>query len=414
MQHHHLCRNIVILKIICKNLTLIKKINPVIDKLNKYLSLQIFAAILLGALVGVYFPGFAVRLQWVARSFVSVIEPFVPPVIFLSIVSVFGSLENLKLAGRITAKAIIYFAVVSTLAIVFGICSALIIRPGRIDRSLVESMPSARLISADYGGWLKVVMQNSMLLLFVLAVAIGIFINRLSNRDQVVKVFEQMKSILLSLLRFIFLLAPIVAFCGIAYTVGRFGLDRLVPIGKMLAGTYITMFLFVAIVLGSFLAGLKVNFFTFLGSIKNELLYALGTSSSSSVIPLLLEKLEKLGLKRPVVMLVTATGNSLNLNGTSIYLGMAVMFLAQLYNVSFSFAEICGMVVVILLTSKGASGIPGTGFLALVTTVGSIHKIPVEGLAILLSIDRFMSEARAITNTIGHAVAALVISRSES
>ena len=182
----------------------------------------------------------------------------------------------------------------------------------------------------------------------------------------------------------------------------------------MLAGTYITMFLFVAVILGSVLAALKVNLYSYLGSIKNELLYALGTSSSSSVIPLLLEKLEKVGLKRPVVSLVTVTGNSLNLNGTCIYLGMAVIFLAQLYNVSFSWMELSGIVVIILLTSKGASGIPGTGFLALVTTIGSIHKIPVEGLAVLLSIDRFMSEARAITNTIGHAVAALIISRSES
>lgn len=393
---------------------LIEKTDLVIDKLNKTLSLQIFAAIILGALAGVCFPSFAIRLQWVGSLFVSVIEPFVPPVIFLSIVSVFGSLENLKLAGRITAKAIFYFAVVSTLAIIFGICSALIIHPGKIDRSLVESIEPARVISTQYEGWLKFVMQNGMLLLFVLAVAIGILINRLANRNQVVKVFEQLKSIVLRILRYLFLLAPIVTFSGIAYTVGRFGLDTLVPIGKMLAGTYITMFLFIALILGSLLAGLKVNVYTFLGSIKNELLYALGTSSSSSVIPLLLEKLEKIGLKRPVVRLVTVTGNSLNLNGTCIYLGMSVIFLAQLYNVSFSISELAGIVVIILLTSKGASGIPGTGFLALVTTVSSIHKIPVEGLAVLLSIDRFMSEARAITNTVGHAIAALVISKSES
>jgi len=395
-------------------LTPIANTDPIIDKLNKTLSLQIFVAIIFGALVGVYFPGFAVKLQWVGRLFVSVIEPLVPPVIFLSIVSVVGSLENLKVAGRITAKAIIYFTVVSTVAIIFGICSALIIRPGKIDRSLVEAIVPSKVISTQYEGWLKVVMQNSMLLLFILAVVIGIVINRLAKRDRVVKVFEQLKSIVLRLLRYVFLLAPIVTFSGIAYTVGRFGLDTLLPIGKMLAGTYITMFLFVAVVLGSVLAALKVNLYTYLGSIKNELLYALGTSSSSSVIPLLLEKLEKVGLKRPVVSLVTVTGNSLNLNGTCIYLGMAVVFLAQLYNVSFSFTELAGVVVIILLTSKGASGIPGTGFLALVTTIGSIHKIPVEGLAVLLSIDRFMSEARAITNTIGHAIAALVISRSES
>ncbi|OWK69076.1 hypothetical protein CBW18_18565 [Pedobacter sp. AJM] len=414
MRPHHLYRNIAILKINRNHLRLIDKTDLVIDKLNKTLSLQIFIAIILGALAGVCFPHFAVRLQWVGSLFVLVIEPFVPPVIFLSIVSVFGSLENLKLAGRITAKAILYFAVVSTLAIIFGMCSALIIHPGKIDRSLVESIEPAKVMTTYYEGWLKFVMQNGMLLLFVLAVAIGILINRLANRDAVVNIFEHLKSTVLRVLRYLFLLAPVITFSGIAYTVGRFGLDTLVPIGKLLAGTYITMFLFIALILGSLLAGLKVNLYTFLGLIKNELLYALGTSSSSSVIPLLLEKLEKIGLKTPVVRLVTVTGNSLNLNGTCIYLGMSVIFLAQLYNVSFSLTELAGIVVIILLTSKGASGIPGTGFLALVTTVGSIHQIPVEGLAILLSIDRFMSEARAITNTVGHAIAALIISKSES
>jgi aerobic C4-dicarboxylate transport protein len=252
-----------------------------------------------------------------------------------------------------------------------------------------------------------------MLIILVLAIAIGLFINQYKYRNEVIRVIDQIKLTLLKLLRYIFLLAPIVTFCGIAYTVGRYGLDTLVPIGKMLAGTYIAMFLFVLIVLGSLLATFKVNVFTFLGNIKNELLYALGTSSSSSVIPLLMERLEGLGLKQPVVRLVTVTGNSLNLNGTCIYLGMSVVFLAQLNNISFSFSELCSIVMIVLLTSKGASGIPGTGFLALVTTVGSIHKIPVEGLAVLLSIDRFMSEARAITNTIGHSVAALVVSKSE-
>ena len=352
-------------------------------------------------------------MQWVGTSFVTVIEPFVPPIIFLSIVSLFGSLENLKLAGRITIKALVYFIGMSSMAIVFGICSALLIKPGRIDKGFLGGISPPKVEESNYHDWLNVVLQNSMLIILVLAIAIGLFVNQYKYRNEVIRVIDQLKMTLLKLLRYIFLLAPIVTFCGIAYTVGRYGLDTLVPIGKMLAGTYIAMFLFVLIVLGSLLAAFKVNVFTFLGNIKNELLYALGTSSSSSVIPLLMERLEGLGLKQPVVRLVTVTGNSLNLNGTCIYLGMSVMFLAQLNNISFSFSELCSIVMIVLLTSKGASGIPGTGFLALVTTVGSIHKIPVEGLAVLLSIDRFMSEARAITNTIGHGVAALVVSKSE-
>ncbi|RQO74773.1 glutamate/aspartate:proton symporter GltP [Pedobacter sp. KBW06] len=386
-------------------------LNP--NKLNRYLSLQILSAIVMGTLCGVYFPKAALQMQWVGTSFVTVIEPFVPPIIFLSIVSLFGSLENLRLAGRITVKALVYFVVVSSMAIVFGICSALLIKPGRIDKSFLGIISPPKVEESNYHEWLNVVLQNSMLIILVLAIAIGLFVNQYKYRNEVIRVIDQLKFTLLRLLRYIFLLAPIVTFCGIAYTVGRYGLDTLVPIGKMMAGTYIAMFLFVLIVLGSLLAAFKVNVFTFLGNIKNELLYALGTSSSSSVIPLLMERLEGLGLKQPVVRLVTVTGNSLNLNGTCIYLGMSVIFLAQLNNISFSFSELCNIVMIVLLTSKGASGIPGTGFLALVTTVGSIHKIPVEGLAVLLSIDRFMSEARAITNTIGHSVAALVVSKSE-
>ncbi len=394
-------------------MSILTKTDLNLHKLNRYLSLQILAAIVLGTLCGVYFPKFAIQMQWVGTSFVTVIEPFVPPIIFLSIVSLFGSLENLKLAGRITIKALVYFVVVSAVAIVFGICSALLIKPGRIDKGFLGAISPPKVAESNYDDWLNVVLQNSMLIILVLAIVIGLFINQYKHRNEVIRVIDRLKLTLLTLLRYLFLLAPIVTFCGIAYTVGRYGLDTLVPIGKMLAGTYIAMFLFVLIVLGSLLAAFKVNVFTFLGHIKNELLYALGTSSSSSVIPLLMEKLEGLGLKKPVVRLVTVTGNSLNLNGTCIYLGMSVMFLAQLNNISFSFSELCSIVMIVLLTSKGASGIPGTGFLALVTTVGSIHKIPVEGLAVLLSIDRFMSEARAITNTIGHSVAALVVSKSE-
>ncbi|SHF40417.1 aerobic C4-dicarboxylate transport protein [Pedobacter caeni] len=382
-----------------------------LHKLNRYLSLQILAAIVMGTLCGVCFPKLSMGMQWVGTSFVTVIEPFVPPVIFLSIVSLFGSMENLRLAGRITIRALVYFILVSSTAIIFGICCGLLIKPGRIDRTFLETISPPKVEESNYHEWLNVVLQNSMLIILVLAIVIGLFINQYKYRNKVLVVIDRIKLILLKLLRYLFLLAPVITFCGIAYTVGRYGLETLVPIGKMLAGTYISMFLFVFTVLASLLAAFKVNIFVFLGTIKDELLYAMGTSSSSSVIPLLMEKLEGLGLKQPVVRLVTVTGNSLNLNGTCIYLGISVMFLAQLNNVSFTFSELCNIVLIILLTSKGASGIPGTGFLALVTTVSSIHKIPVEGLAVLLSIDRFMSEARAITNTIGHSVAALVVSK---
>ncbi|GGG99197.1 cation:dicarboxylate symporter family transporter [Pedobacter zeae] len=394
-------------------LKLIGKIDLVVDKLNQYLSLQIVLAIVAGVFCGIFYPATAAKMQWIGSVFVSAIEPFVAPVIFLTVVTLFGGLDNLKSIGQIIIKALIYFVLISTGAILFGIGIALLIQPGKINKALLSEILPGQLITSQYPQWVNVVLQNSMLILLLTAVILGLIINQSGLKRKATEFFDLLRKFVMKLLRYIFVFAPFVAFSGIAYTVGRYGMDSLLPIGKMLAGTYIAMFLFVFLVLGSILLVLRVNIVKFIAAIKNELLYALGTSSSSSVIPLLMDRLEIIGLKRDVVRVVTVTGNSLNLNGTCVYLGMSVIFLAQLYNINFSWAELLNIVMIILLTSKGATGIPGTGFLALVTTVNSIHLIPVEGLAVLLSIDRFMSEARAITNTIGHGVAALVISNTK-
>ncbi|WP_167292834.1 cation:dicarboxylase symporter family transporter [Pedobacter sp. SG908] len=392
---------------------LIAKVDLIIDKLNKYLSLQIILAIVAGTLCGIFYPTSATKMQWIGSLFVSAIEPFVAPVIFLTVVTLFGGLENLKSIGQIIIKALIYFVLISTSAILFGIGIASLIQPGKINKALLSEILPGQLITSQYPHWVNVVFQNSMLILLLTAVVLGLIINQSRLKKKATYFFDLLRKFVMKLLRYIFVFAPFVAFSGIAYTVGRYGTDSLLPIGKMLAGTYIAMFLFVFLVLGSILLMLKVNIVKFIAAIKNELLYALGTSSSSSVIPLLMDRLELIGLKRDVVRVVTVMGNSLNLNGTCIYLGMSVIFLAQLYNISFSWAELLNIVMIILLTSKGATGIPGTGFLVLITTVNSIQRIPVEGLAVLLSIDRFMSEARAITNTIGHGVAALVVSNTK-
>lgn len=391
-------------------LKLIDKIDLITDKLNQYLSLQIIIAIVAGTLCGIFYPATAAKMQWVGNLFVSAIEPFVAPVIFLTVVTLFGGLENLNSIGQIIIKALIYFVLISIIAILFGMVMASLIQPGKINRAQLAEILPGQLITSQYSQWINLILQNSMLILLFTAVVIGLIINQSKLKTKATEFFDLLRKFVMSILRYIFVFAPVVAFSGIAYTVGRYGTDSLLPIGKMLAGTYIAMFLFVLLVLGAILLMLRMNIVKFIATIKNELLYALGTSSSSSVIPLLMDRLEVIGLKRDVVRVVTVTGNSLNLNGTCVYLGMSVMFLAQLYNISFSWAELLNIVLIILLTSKGATGIPGTGFLVLVTTVNSIHRIPVEGLAVLLSIDRFMSEARAITNTIGHGVASLVVS----
>jgi aerobic C4-dicarboxylate transport protein len=209
------------------------------------------------------------------------------------------------------------------------------------------------------------------------------------------------------------LLAPLGAFGGMAFTIGKYGVRTLIPLGKLMATMYSTMAVFIIVVLGLILRYYKLNIFTYLKNIKEEILIVLGTSSSEAALPSLMNKLEKMGCSKPVVGLVVPTGYSFNLDGTSIYLSMATIFLAQLYNVQLTTGEMLTILGILMVTSKGAAGVTGSGFTVLASTLTAIQKIPVEGLAFLLAVDKFMSEARAITNIIGNGVATLVISKSE-
>ena len=208
-------------------------------------------------------------------------------------------------------------------------------------------------------------------------------------------------------------LAPFAAFAGISYTVGEYGLKTLIPLGKLVITVYFTMFVFVILVLGLIMRYFKLNIFKFLKYIKEEIIIVLGTSSSETALPNLMTKLEKLGCKKSVVGLVVPTGYSFNLDGTAIYLSMSVIFLAQIYNIPLSFNELALIIGILMITSKGAAGVTGSGFIVLASTLGSLHTIPLEGLAFLFGVDKFLSEARAITNIIGNGVATLIIAKSE-
>ena len=247
----------------------------------------------------------------------------------------------------------------------------------------------------------------------IAAIIVGILLNYYSKREIVVGYLYIGSKYIFRALKFVMYLAPVGAFGGMAYTVGKFGLHTLVPLGKLMLTMYVTMGLFIFIILGSILRYYKINVLDFLKFIKAELLIVLGTSSSEPALPSLMEKLERMGCSKPVVGLVVPTGYSFNLDGTSIYLSMAVIFLAQLYDVHLSFTEILTVIGLLMLTSKGAAGVTGSGFIVLASTLTAIHKIPIEGLAFLLGVDKFMSEARAITNCIGNGVAAIVISKNE-
>lgn len=347
--------------------------------------------------------------------FVNILKLFIGPIIFLTITLGIAGMGNLKKVGRIGVKALVYFEVVTTLALIIGISVALIIKPGEIDKTGLSIQDVSTIKkNADEGfNWLKFFMANFTLQVLVAAILSGIVISYSAQRETILGWLEKSSQIVYKSLRLVMYLAPLGAFGGIAFAVGKFGLHSLLPLAKLMICVYITMALFVFLVLGTILRFYRVRVLTFLKYIKEEILIVLATSSSEAALPSLMKKLENMGCSKPVVGLVVPTGYSFNLDGTSIYLSMAVLFIAQLYNVSLSFTELATIIGILMITSKGAAGVTGSGFIVLASTLTAIHKIPVEGLAFLLGIDKFMSEARAITNIIGNGVATLVISKSE-
>jgi aerobic C4-dicarboxylate transport protein len=380
------------------------------------LTFWVLIAIITGILLGVWAPALAVKMEIVGKTFISIIKLFIAPIIFLTIVLGISGMGDLKKVGRIGVKSLLYFEVISTFALAIGIISAYVIRPGHIDKSHLNIQdPSKYTRAASAGGfdWANFFLSNLTLQVLAVAIVVGIALNFYSKRSQVIDVLSKGSKIVFSGLKYVMYLAPLGAFGGMSYTIGKFGLHTLVPLAKLMGTIYLTMGLFIFIVLGSILRYYKLSIFKFLGYIKEELLLVLGTSSSESALPNMMKKLEQLGCSKSVVGLVIPTGYSFNLDGTSIYLSMAVIFLAQLYDVHLSVPEMLSIIGILMLTSKGAAGVTGSGFIVLASTLTAIHKIPVEGLAFLLGVDKFMSEARAITNVIGNGVATIVIAKTE-
>jgi aerobic C4-dicarboxylate transport protein len=389
-----------------------KKVHPILRNLTFWVLIAIIAGILLGH----YFPEKGVQMEIIGKTFVDLIKLFIAPIIFLTIVLGISGMGDLKKVGRIGAKALLYFEVVSTLALAIGIAVAYIFEPGKIDKSGLAIQDASKYTegaSEDFS-WSQFFLSNLTLQVLLVAIIVGVALNFYQHREKTILVLERFSKVVFLGLKYVMYLAPIGAFGGMAYTIGKFGLSTLIPLGKLMLSVYLTMFLFVFIVLGGILRYYKIKIMDLLKYIREELLLVLGTSSSESALPSIMVKLEKLGCSKSVVGLVIPTGYSFNLDGTSIYLSMSVIFLAQLYDVHLSFFEILVIIGLLMITSKGAAGVTGSGFIVLASTLTAIHKIPVEGLAFLLGVDKFMSEARAITNLIGNSVATIVIAKSEN
>lgn len=386
-----------------------------VKKLFTNLTFYVLLAILAGVLLGHFYPSTGVKMKVLGDYFIKLIKIFIGPIIFLTIILGISGMGDLKKVGRIGLKSLIYFEVVTTFALVIGVAFAYLIKPGNVARAGLD-IQDADMYTKSAGksmDWVQFLMDNFTLQVLVVAILSGIIISYIKGNEKIVGSLYKLSNIVFKGLKYVMYLAPVGAFGGMAFTIGKFGLHTLVPLGKLMLTVYATMLVFIFGVLGLILRYYKVSIFKFLRHIQAELLLVLGTSSSESALPGLMRKLEDMGCSKSVVGLVVPTGYSFNLDGTSIYLSMAVIFLAQLYNVHLSFIEILSIIGLLMITSKGAAGVTGSGFIVLASTLTAIHKIPVEGLAFLLGVDKFMSEARAITNCLGNGVAAIVISKNE-
>jgi aerobic C4-dicarboxylate transport protein len=378
-----------------------------------HLSFFVLMAIITGVLVGIYMPSYALQLEPLSKYFISIIKIFPFPIIFLTVTLGISSMGDLKKVGRIGLKSLIYFEVVSTLSLAIGVLVALWLKPGSINKEGIQMQdPSKYTASPDFHVW-SIIKDNANLQILVLAIIVGLILNFLNKKEKYIHFLGRLTHYVFIGLKYVMYLAPIAAFGGMAFAVGKYGLASLIPLGKLMGTMYLTMALFIFVILGLLLKYYNLSIWQLIKNIKEELLIVFATSSSEPAMPSLMNKLEKMGCSKSVVGLVVPTGYSFNLDGTSIYLSMAVIFIAQLYNVQLSTAELVTMILILMLTSKGAAGVTGSGFIVLASTLATLQKIPIEGLAFLLGIDKFMSEARALTNIIGNSAATVFIAKTE-
>jgi aerobic C4-dicarboxylate transport protein len=406
--------------------------------LHRSLYFWVLVSISIGILLGIFVPDFAVRLKPLGDGFIALVKMLIAPVIFCTVVLGISGAGDLKKVGRVGAKALVYFEVVSTLALAIGLLVANVLKPGHGFNAKLENFSvmanhevseytarASEQASQGLSGFLLHLIPRTFLdaftgsgdLLQVLLISLlfGFALVHLGERGQKIRSsVEDLSKVFFYMVNQVMRLAPIGAGGAMAYTIGKFGVESLRPLLSLVGCFYLTCFLFITVVLGTVGKITGFNLFKFLRYIKDELLIVLGTSSSESALVPLMEKLEKLGCSRAVVGLVVPTGYSFNLDGTNIYLTLALLFVAQALNIDLSLGQQLSILLVAMLSSKGASGVTGAGFITLAATLSIVPQVPVAGLALILGVDRFMSELRALTNIIGNGVATLVVAKWEN
>ncbi|SYX84172.1 dicarboxylate/amino acid:cation symporter [Paenibacillus alvei] len=399
-----------------------------LKKIMKNMTVQVLFAILLGVLFGQFFPKYAVELKVLGDIFIKLIKMVIAPIIFFTIVHGIASMGDMKKVGRIGGKALLYFEIVTTIALAIGLLVVNIVKPGSgIDISKatgdVAQYAEKAHENSVMGFIMSIVPDNvigafasgELLPVLLFAVLFGFALTAIGEKGQaIISLFDKLSHVFFGIVNIIMKVSPIAAFGAMSYTIGKFGLGSLFTLGKLMGSVYLTMFLFIIVVLGFIAKVFGFNIFKFISYIKEEILLVLGTSSSESALPRMMSKLEKYGASKSVVGLVIPTGYSFNLDGTSIYLSMAALFVAQVSGVDLSIWQQITLLFVLMLTSKGAAGVTGSGFITLAATLAAFPSIPIAGMALLLGVDRFMSEARAITNLIGNGVATVVIAKMEN
>jgi len=399
--------------------------------LYSHLYVQVLTAITIGILLGHFYPHVGEQMKPLGDGFIKLIKMLIAPIIFCTVVHGIAGMKDLKRVGRVGLKALIYFEVLTTLALVVGLIVVNIWQPGAgINADLKTIDPRSIQIYTTKAGqqstvefFLNIIpstivgafAEGEILQVLFFAILFAFALSLMGEHAKPVTAFIDIVShALFGIVGMIMKVAPLGAFGAMAFTIGKYGIGTLLSLGKLMAGFYATCLIFIFVVLGTvaYFAGFSI--FKFIKYIKEELLIVLGTSSSESVLPRMINKLENLGCNESVVGLVIPTGYSFNLDGTCIYLTMAAIFLAQATNTELSLWQQLGMIAILLLTSKGAAGVTGSGFIVLAATLSSVGTIPVASIALILGVDRFMSEARALTNLIGNGVATVVVSKWEN
>lgn len=394
------------------------------------LYVQVLTAIVIGVLLGHYYPDIGVQMKPLGDGFIKLIKMIIVPVIFCTVVHGIASMSNLRAVGSTGIKALIYFELVTTLALIIGLAVSNIIRPGHgmnVDPSKLDAAAVSGYVSKAEGQstvefLLDIIPRTAVgafadgniLQVLLFAILFAFALQGLGQRGKLVlELVDQTSHVFFGIVGIIMKAAPIGAFGAMAFTIGKYGVATLGSLAALMGTFYLTCLIFIFFVLGPIAWVTGFNIFKFIRYIKDELLIVLGTSSSESVLPRMITRMKRLGCEESVVGLVIPTGYSFNLDGTCIYLTMATLFLAQATNVDLSLTQQLGILGILLLTSKGAAGVTGSGFIVLAATLASTGAIDVHAMAIILGIDRFMSEARALTNLVGNGVATVVVAKLE-